>query len=142
MTLFGFRSALNGICKTIWPEHCVTGSCEALLMCKTVRVLQCVTCNMCGCGSLLDFIFSAAACAWWAAASLVFGKYATEANKAELPEAEWRGWIIIVAWVQAGLFVIIAGISLIRCDSAPGCTVSTFGCSKARGLRVSSNPSS
>jgi hypothetical protein len=105
---------------------------------ELVGLVQCVTCNMCGCGSLLDFIFSAAACAWWAAASLVFGKYATEANKAELPEAEWRGWIIIVAWVQAGLFVIIAGISLIRCESISGFNHSTlFGCFKGGGLTCS-----
>lgn len=77
-------------------------------------VPQCVTCNLCGCGSLLDFIFSGAACAWWAAASLVFGKYATQANDKGLPEAQWRGWIIIVSWVQAGLFILIAGVSLIR----------------------------
>ncbi len=80
---------------------------------------QCVTCNLCGCGSLLDFIFSGAACAWWATASLVFGKYATQANEANLPEAQWRAWIIILSWVQAAIFVAIAGISLIRCGPPP-----------------------
>eukprot|EP00884_Botryococcus_braunii_P007565 jgi/Botrbrau1/1680/Bobra.116_2s0024.1 len=111
---------MNATC-LMWAEDsnqaCIYGYTVAgvsLLASLLVAIFQCVTCNLCGCGSLLDFIFAAAACAWWAAASLLFGKYATQANEANLPEAQWRGWVIIISWAQAALFVLIATVSLIR----------------------------
>ena len=63
-----------------------------------ISLLQCCTCDLCGLGPLLDFVFEVAAAAWWGIASGVFWRYTSDADGAGVPGGEWRQRVNWAAW--------------------------------------------
>ena len=49
-------------------------------MVRSSVCVQCCTCDLCGCGTVFEFIFAAAGTAWWAIAALVLMKRAFVAD--------------------------------------------------------------
>jgi hypothetical protein len=82
-------------------------------------ILQLVTCDMCGCGDVLDFVVTLILGAWWVAASLALSSVAARGNIAGLPQKEWRMAVIGLCWASAGLailaFVMHSGRVCSRC---------------------------
>jgi hypothetical protein len=71
-----------------------------------VGVLQLVTCDMCGCGDVLDFIATLLLGLWWIAASLALSSVAARGNLVPLPQKEWRTAVVALCWSSAGLALL------------------------------------
>lgn len=104
-------------CNLSMLEFMLTGCNGSLL--KTsynscCAVLQCVTCNLCGCGPVLDAIFAVVGAAWWAAAAVTWTLYFNQPNIARLPLANYRFAIFVLSWAACGLFVLLLLVSLFR----------------------------
>jgi len=84
-----------------------------------VGVLQLVTCDMCGCGDVLDFVATLLLGLWWIAASLALSSVAARGNLAKLPQKEWRTAVVALCWSSAGLallaFAVHSGRVCSRC---------------------------
>lgn len=104
----------------------------SILATLALSLLECCTCNLCGLGFLVDTIFALAGTAWWAIAGVMFRFYSQQPNVAALPQAQTRGWIIILAWIGCGLFAVAFLVNLYRMISrCCGCC----GHSKGSGRR-------
>lgn len=79
-----------------------------------ISLLQCCTCDLCGLGPLLDFVFEVAAAAWWGIASGVFWRYTSDADGAGVPGGEWRQRVNWAAWGVTAAFALMALISIGR----------------------------
>jgi hypothetical protein len=71
-----------------------------------IGVLQLVTCDMCGCGDILDFIIGLLLSVWWVAASLALSSVAARGNLKAVPQKEWRMAVIGLCWASAGLALL------------------------------------
>jgi hypothetical protein len=69
-------------------------------------ILQLVTCDMCGCGDVLDFVVTLLLGLWWIAASLALSSVAARGNLQGLPQKEWRMAVIGLCWASAGLALV------------------------------------
>jgi hypothetical protein len=69
-------------------------------------ILQLVTCDMCGCGDILDFIVGLVLSAWWVASSLALSSLAFRGNQKNVPQQEWRMAVIGLCWASAGLALV------------------------------------
>lgn len=72
-----------------------------------IGLLQLVTCNLCGCGKVMDAVFTAVAALWWLAAGFLTAHNARAANAARLKNADWRNAVVLLCWVTAGLFGLL-----------------------------------
>mmetsp|Transcript_19629 Transcript_19629/g.43337 ORF Transcript_19629/g.43337 Transcript_19629/m.43337 type:complete len:183 (-) Transcript_19629:235-783(-) len=75
-----------------------------------MSILLCFTCNLCGLGPLLETIFNGFAAVWWVIAALIFSAYVSEANDNNYFNDQARDWrisIVVLAWVNFGLFTFI-----------------------------------
>eukprot|EP00877_Chromochloris_zofingiensis_P007855 jgi/Chrzof1/3322/Cz12g20260.t1 len=86
----------------------------SILATLVLAILQCVTCNLCGCGPVLDAIFAVVGAAWWAAAAVTWTLYFNQPNIARLPLANYRFAIFVLSWAACGLFVLLLLVSLFR----------------------------
>ena len=77
-----------------------------------ISLLQCCTCDLCGLGPVLDFVFEVAAAAWWGIASGVFWKYTQGANAAGIPQEEWRDRVNWASWGVTAAFGVMALLSI------------------------------
>lgn len=75
---------------------------------------QVCTCNMCGCGAIMDSVFAMMAAAWWVVGALVISSNATRANNAGLQKPEWRSALAWLTWVNAMLFGAMFAVHVIR----------------------------
>lgn len=62
---------------------------------------------MCGCGKVLDAVFTVIAAAWWLIAGFITAAHAKKANDAKLRQAEWRNAVVLLCWITSGLFAIL-----------------------------------
>lgn len=69
--------------------------------------LQMVTCNMCGCGKVLDAVFTVIAAAWWLVAGFITASHTRAANNAKLRQAQWRNAVVLLCWITSGLFALL-----------------------------------
>eukprot|EP00878_Enallax_costatus_P020428 GHUV01021599.1.p1 GENE.GHUV01021599.1~~GHUV01021599.1.p1 ORF type:complete len:219 (+),score=59.95 GHUV01021599.1:439-1095(+) len=74
-----------------------------------IGLLQMITCNMCGCGKVLDAVFTVLATAWWLIAGFITAAHAKAANdaKPKINQAEWRNAVVLLCWITAGLFALL-----------------------------------
>ncbi|CAL5224584.1 g7291 [Coccomyxa viridis] len=79
-----------------------------------VALFLCCTCDLCGCGSVFEFIFAAAGTAWWAIAAIVLMKKSWAADDANVGNHDWRLANWIICWVGCGLFLLLAILSFAR----------------------------
>jgi hypothetical protein len=86
----------------------------SLLATMALSILQCVTCNLCGLGPVLDAAFALVGAAWWAVAAVLFTQTRDAAYNKILPLSEWRDALVIVAWVGCALFALWFVISVAR----------------------------
>lgn len=86
----------------------------SLLATLVLSILQCVTCNLCGLGPVLDAAFALVGAAWWAVAAVLFTQTRDAAYNRVLPLAEWREALVVVAWVGCALFALWFVISVAR----------------------------
>lgn len=86
----------------------------SLLATLVLSILQCVTCNLCGLGPVLDAAFALVGAAWWAVAAVLFTQTRDAAYNKVLPLAEWREALVVVAWVGCALFALWFVISVAR----------------------------
>jgi hypothetical protein len=77
-------------------------------------VLECVTCNACGCGQVFDAVFSVVAFAWWLTGALVVNKNINDANTANIAESGSRDAMQALVWTEMGLFAYTALIGILR----------------------------
>eukprot|EP00877_Chromochloris_zofingiensis_P006490 jgi/Chrzof1/2094/Cz11g02160.t1 len=103
--LLGSSDQVGNLC---YYAYAVAGF--SLLASVALSLVQCITCNLCGCGRLLDTAFAGVGTAWWIAAALVFTKYG-QASPQDLPNVNWRNSIYIISWAEVGLF----GLMLLTC---------------------------
>jgi hypothetical protein len=96
-------NAVNNVDLCVYMYVVVAAS---FLVSILVSVLQCCTCNLCGCGAFLDFIVSLVGTVWWCAAAIVVTIYGLDANEAGWPQQNWRNAIIALAWVASAAFIV------------------------------------
>lgn len=82
-----------------------------------VSLFLCCTCDLCGCGSVFEFLFAAAGTAWWAIAAIVLMKNSWQADDANVSMHDWRLANWIICWVGCGLFLLLALLSFARAIS-------------------------
>jgi hypothetical protein len=85
-----------------------------------VGILQCVTCYCCGFGGLLDFLFACAGVVIWLGTAVTVQNAADAAANSSNPAyaqtgTDWRNAVVVMCWVEMGLFATIAIASLARC---------------------------
>ena len=85
-----------------------------------VGILQCVTCDCCGFGGLVDFLFACAGVVIWLGTSISVSDAADAADNSSNPAyaqagTDWRNAVVIMCWVELGLFATIAIAALARC---------------------------
>lgn len=86
----------------------------SLLATLALSILQCVTCQLCGLGPILDAVFALAGAAWWALAGVLFTQTRDAPYNRLLPLPEWREALVVVCWVGCGLFALWFVISVAR----------------------------
>ncbi|KAK9904956.1 hypothetical protein WJX75_006424 [Coccomyxa subellipsoidea] len=79
-----------------------------------VALFLCCTCDLCGCGVVLEFLFAAAGTAWWAVGAVVLMKRAWAADDANVGNHNWRLAEWIICWVGCALFLLLALLSFAR----------------------------
>lgn len=70
-------------------------------------LVQMITCNMCGCGKVMDAVFTVLAAAWWLIAGFITASHARAANNAKIRQSEWRNAVVLLCWITAGLFALL-----------------------------------
>lgn len=99
--LLGFEPANLAPCRFAFVTAIVGVGVPLLL-----GILQLVTCDMCGCGDILDFIVGLLLSAWWIASSLALSSLAFRGNQKKIPQQEWRMAVIGLCWASAGLALV------------------------------------
>ncbi len=87
----------------------------SLLFSLVISLVQCLTCNLCGVGSVLDVVFAIIGTVWWSIAAVVVTKNGTEANSQDIPEPSARNAVIALAWTEVALFVVLVVSGCCRC---------------------------
>lgn len=114
--LLGFGNS-GGVCIFLYIVAGVT-----FLLCLIIGVLQCVTCDFCGLGGIVDWIVAFLGCLVWVVAAAVASAGMKDQDNADQqppqnPDSgdrhKWRLVTVILSWVIALLFLIIslAGIA-------------------------------
>ena len=84
-----------------------------------IGIIQCFTCNICGLGGLLDFIFALAGTAAWLAAAIIIQNVYNDNKDSPLPAIQEynseRETIMIMCWVEFALFAFIVLASILKC---------------------------
>ena len=86
-----------------------------------IGIIQCYTCHLCGFGGILDFAFAVCGTAAWCAAAIVVtnvyndGKNALNAFVTDFQDE--REILMIMCWVEMGLFATIILSSILKCAS-------------------------
>jgi hypothetical protein len=82
-----------------------------------VGIIQCFTCHMCGLGGVLDVLFATAGALLWAAVSVIVtrGKQAAEEFDSSAENDKWREVIVVMSYVEAGMFGLIAIMGFSKC---------------------------
>jgi len=99
----------------------------SLLATLALSILQCVTCNLCGLGPILDAAFALVGAAWWALAGVLLMQTRDAPYNKGLPLAEWRDGLVITAWIGCGLFALWFLISVAQVFDACCCHCSGGG---------------
>ena len=86
----------------------------SLLATLALSILQCVTCNLCGLGPVLDAAFALVGAAWWAVAAVLFTQTRDAPYNQILPLQQWREALVVVCWVGCALFGLGFVISVAR----------------------------
>ncbi|GIL79709.1 hypothetical protein Vretimale_12360 [Volvox reticuliferus] len=90
----------------------------SLLLSLITSILLCITCDMCGAGSWLEFVVEGFQTAWWIVAGIVISKKVKDSNDvrlegdAKMPKTEWRNAVAVMTWVAALLSLLIAFVYL------------------------------
>ena len=80
-----------------------------------IAVIQCYTCNLCGMGGVLDFIFGViGSAAWLAAAIIITGVYSDNKDSPD-GYSDRREVVMIMTWVEFGLFASIVLAAVLKC---------------------------
>lgn len=89
-----------------------------------IGIIQCYTCRLCGLGGILDFLFAAAGTAAWCVASLVVTNVYNNGNDSLVPVVQEfnteRKIVMIMCWVEFGLFVFIVFAAIGKCCCCKG----------------------
>eukprot|EP00882_Tetradesmus_deserticola_P010002 GHRQ01010568.1.p1 GENE.GHRQ01010568.1~~GHRQ01010568.1.p1 ORF type:complete len:228 (+),score=80.51 GHRQ01010568.1:1627-2310(+) len=112
-----------------------------------IGLLQLITCNMCGCGKIMDAVFTVLACAWWLVAGFITAAHAKAANSARpaIPGSDWRNAVVLLCWVTSGLFGALFVVHMLRIGFSCCRKFSKKGAQgdvEKAGLRPESRPSS
>lgn len=107
--LMSADSSNPGIC-----NYAMAAASISLLVSAAVSLLQCVTCDLCGCGGVLDFVLGAAGTGWWIAASMLLKRNVDAANAASVPNQTWRDRVVYMAYAEVVLFGIICVVTLLQ----------------------------
>lgn len=88
----------------------------SLVATAAVSILQCVTCDLCGCGATLDFVLGAVGAGWWLMASFLFKKNIDAANAATplVPNQVWRDRVLYLAYAEVPLFALVCVVALFK----------------------------
>lgn len=86
----------------------------SILATAALSVLMCCTCNLCGLGFLLDTIFALVGTAWWALAGVLYNYYTQQPDIVDLPQAEWRRWVVLLCWIGCAFFGAALLVNLYR----------------------------
>ncbi|PNH03364.1 hypothetical protein TSOC_010593 [Tetrabaena socialis] len=97
----------------------------SLLVSLCASLFLCLTCDLCGLGTWLEFVVHGLQTAWWVVASIIFWKKAREANDQGLPREDWRDAVAVMACVAALLGAIMAFACLL---DACKCLANCFCC--------------
>lgn len=66
----------------------------------------------------MEVLLAVAGTCWWVACAIILGKYGKEANDAKTPHEDARNTVIVLSWIEVGLFgltVLIALITAVNC---------------------------
>lgn len=107
----------------------------SLLATLALSLLQCITCNLCGLGPVLDAAFALVGAAWWAVAAVLFTQTRDAAYNKFLPLPEWREALVVICWVGCALFALWFLISVARIVDACCCRCCADGGGGGRGAR-------
>jgi len=139
------NNSVNSNCVTLEVLGGVT-----IALALLIGVLQCLSCNCCGCGGFLDWVFAAVGAALWTAMGVVvLDGYNKEekkdkealANRRMTQETfdnnhQWRLIVLAMCWGMVALFCIIFLIGVIKCccrrrksKKAPATTTDQFATS-------------
>lgn len=80
-----------------------------------LSLVQCVTCNLCGLGGVLDAIFAILGLVWWVIAGAIVTARVQDASSVGLTMQGWRTRIVILMWIEAGLFLLLTLLAIIKC---------------------------
>lgn len=100
--------------KTDMCVYAYTISGVSIIATFIVALFLCCTCDLCGCGSVLEFLFAAAGTAWWAIGAIVIMQRSFAADNANVANHSWRMAEWIICWVGCGLFLLLALLSFAR----------------------------
>ncbi|KAL4458431.1 hypothetical protein ABPG75_013296 [Micractinium tetrahymenae] len=92
----------------------------SLAVSLAVSLLQCLTCNLCGLGNILDILLAAFGTVWWAVASGVIASHANDplppsAQPASDSVSTARDAVPIMTYIEVGLFAAMFVSSIFRC---------------------------
>ncbi|GLI68104.1 hypothetical protein VaNZ11_012431 [Volvox africanus] len=96
----------------------------SLLLSLITSFLLCITCDLCGAGSWIEFVVEGFQTAWWVIAGIVISKKVKDSNDvrleggARMPKEEWRNAVAVMTWVAALLSLLIAFVYLTESLSA------------------------
>jgi len=79
-----------------------------------LAIIQCFTCYLCGLGGILDLIFGFLGTGAWLAASLIVTDVYKDTID-EVPYSTEREAIMIMCWIEFGLFVFIVLNAFAKC---------------------------
>lgn len=89
-----------------------------------IGIIQCYTCHLCGLGGILDFIFAAAGAAAWCVASIMVTNVYKDGNDSDNPAVtafnDERKAVMIMSWVEFGLFASIIVAAVLKCLTCCG----------------------
>lgn len=86
----------------------------SIILTFAIGLLQICTCNVCGCGAVMDTVFAVMAAGWWVVGAFVISTNATKATGAGRPAREWREAVAWLTWICAGLFAALFLVHLSR----------------------------
>eukprot|EP00879_Flechtneria_rotunda_P002133 GHRR01002315.1.p1 GENE.GHRR01002315.1~~GHRR01002315.1.p1 ORF type:complete len:224 (+),score=69.14 GHRR01002315.1:345-1016(+) len=79
-----------------------------------IGLLQLITCNMCGCGEVMDAVFTIIATGWWLVAGFITARHAKAANDQHVKGQDWRNAVVLLCWITAGLFGLLFATHMMR----------------------------
>eukprot|EP00887_Chlorella_sp_A99_P005633 scaffold1.g5633.t1 len=123
----GTEAASDGPCVLVFVLSGVSLAVSLAVSCVS-RLCCCCLQHTC-CWNLVDAAFAGAGVALWVAGAVTLTENAQAADAADVPRHYWRNDLLVLCWVQAGLFGLLLVIALSAFCSASCCPGS--GSSKA-----------